>query len=96
MSQHVVDLLAALRPRNALHLEPVAHVLADRHVREEGVVLEDGVHVARVRRLPRDVFAAEGDAAGVRLLEPGDHAQRRRLAGAGRAEQREELACGDG
>ena len=34
-------------------------------------------------------------AAGVRLLEAGDHAQRRRLARARRAEQREELAVRD-
>ena len=35
------------------------------------------------------------DAAGGRVLEPGDHPQRRGLAAPGRAEQREELAVGD-
>ena len=81
--------------RDALHLQAVADVLGDRHVREERVVLEDRVDVARVRRAARDVLAAERDAAGVGLLEAGDHAQRRRLARARRAEQREELAVGD-
>ena len=37
--------------------------------------------------------SAIGDAAGVGRLEAGDAAQRRGLAAAGRAEQREELAC---
>ena len=36
--------------------------------------------------------AAEADASGVRHLEAGDHPQRRRLAAAGGAEQRQELA----
>ena len=93
--EHLVHLAAARVARDALHLEAVADVLADRHVREERVVLEDGVDVARVRRLPGDVLAAERDPARVGLLEAGDHAQRRRLAGARRAEQREELARGD-
>jgi hypothetical protein len=48
-------------------------------VREERVVLEDGVHVARVRRQVRDVAAAELDPAGIRPLEARDEAQRRRL-----------------
>ena len=33
---------------------------------------------------------------GGRQLEPGDHAERRRLAAAGRPEHDEELAVGDG
>ena len=39
-----------------------------------------------------DVAAAEHDPAAGRELEAADHPQRRRLAAAGRAEQREELA----
>ena len=49
----------ALGALHALHLQAVADVLGDGHVREERVVLEDGVHVARVRRAARDVLAAE-------------------------------------
>ena len=90
--QHVGDLRRALAAVHALHLQPVADVLGDRHVREERVVLEDRVDVARVRRLVGDVGAAERDSPGVRSLEAGDHPQRRRLARARRPEQREELA----
>ena len=44
---------------------------------------------------PDDVLAVEQDLALGRLLEAADHPQRRRLAAAGRAEQREELALAD-
>ena len=42
-----------------------------------------------------DVVAVDQDLARGRLLEAGDHPQRRRLAAAGRAEQGEELALRD-
>ena len=80
---------------DALQLQPEADVLGNRHVREERVVLEDHVHVALRRRHVRDVLALEQDPALCRVLEAGDHPQRRRLAAAARAEQREELAGGD-
>ena len=41
-------------------------------------------------------MAGDGDGARVGVLESGDQAKRRRLAGAGRAEEDEELAVGDG
>jgi hypothetical protein len=59
-------------------------------VREERIALEDGVHVAAVWREPDDVAVAEEDRALRRLLETADHAQRRRLAAAGRPQEREE------
>jgi hypothetical protein len=48
--------------------------------------------VALARLLHRDVDAVLQHAPGVRALEAGEDPQRRRLAGAGRAEQREKLA----
>ena len=94
-THHLERLLHALPPnpfRHPAHAQAVAHVVGDGHVREERVVLEDGVHVAGVGRPLRDVDSAELDAALVGPLEAGDQAKRRRLAGAGRAEQGEELA----
>ena len=76
-------------------LEPVLDVFDHGQVGEERVVLEDGVHVAGVGRLPGYVCAAELDGAAVRTLEPGDDPQQRRLARARRTEHREELALGD-
>ena len=77
------------------HDQPVRDVVADGHVREERVVLEDRVDVAVERRDRGDVGAVEQDPAGGRQLEAGDHAQGRRLARARRPEHREELAVAD-
>src|SRR5205085_2235774 len=42
-----------------------------------------------------DDAVAQRDLAGVRLLEPGDEPQRRRLAATARAEQREDFPARD-
>ena len=73
-------------------LEPVRDVVEHRHVREQRVGLEDRVDVALVRGDADGGAAADLDLALGRLVEAGDHPQRRGLAAAGRAEQREELA----
>ncbi len=64
-------------------------------MREERVRLEDGVDGSPVGGKAGDVGAFDPDLALVRLLEPCDQAQRRRLAAAGGAEQREKLAVTD-
>ena len=79
--------------RHLLHAQSVLHVLLNRHVREERVVLEDRVDVPRVGRQVRDVAPAELDRPLVGPLEAGYHPQRGRLAGARRAEHREELTA---
>ena len=91
----VEDLPHAFRPLPRGHLpdpESVGHVLGHAHVREEGVVLEDRVDVARVGRHPHHAAAEELDLARVGLVEPGHQAQAGGLAGARRPEQGEELA----
>jgi hypothetical protein len=70
-------------------------VLEDVEVGKQRVALEDRVDVAPIRGEGRHVAPAKLDRAGGRLLEPGDHPQRRRLAATRRAEQREELATLD-
>ena len=67
----------------------------DRHVRVERVVLEHHGDVAVLRRHVVDDVAADRDLAAGDLLEPGDHAQRRALAAARRADQHDELLVGD-
>ena len=81
--------------RAAGDLEREAEVLAHGHVRVERVGLEDHGDVARARRQVVDHPAADADLAAGDLLEPRDHAQRRGLAAAGGADQRDELAVGD-
>ena len=55
--------------------------------------------MATLRSLARqlvDDWPSNRIAPPVALLEPGDAAERRRLAAAGRAEKDDELAVGDG
>ncbi len=94
--EHLPNPAPDLRTGHALALESERDILVDVHVREECVRLEHHVHVAPVRWHAGDVDAAEVDRPGRGLLEAGDHPHRRRLAAAGRAEHREELALPDG
>ena len=94
--EHLLDpALDLLRLEAALAAKAEGDVLEDGQVGEEGVVLEDRVDVALVRRQPGDVLAAQLDEAARRLLEAADHAQRGRLAAARGAEEREELPAAD-
>ncbi len=51
---------------------PERDVLGDRHVGEERVLLEDGVHRPPVGRQPLDLLAVEEDRAFGHVLEPRD------------------------
>ena len=93
--EHLGGALAALGPADALHLQAVLDVLLHGEVREQRVVLEDGVDVAVVGRRARDVLSAEQHRTARRQFEPGDHAQHGGLARPRRPEQREELALAD-
>lgn len=77
---------------DAAHAQRKSHIVGDRHVREERIVLKDHADIALVRRQVVDRAFAEADLAACRVLEAGDHHQRRRLAGAGGAEEGDELA----
>src|SRR4029079_16621569 len=81
--------------RHALPLEPERDVVGNRHVGEERVALEDRVDVPLVRRQAHGVAVAEEVPPGRPLPEAADHPQGRRLAAAGRAEEREERAARD-
>src|SRR4029453_3390593 len=78
--------------RHALAAQAEPDVVADVEMGEQRVILEHHVHGALVWWFPRDVSAAQLDAAPGRWLETADHAQGRRLAAARRTEEREELA----
>jgi hypothetical protein len=73
-------------------LQAKGDVLADGHVRKEGVALEDGVDGTLVGRRPPHGAPMDIDFALGGQFKAGDHAQRSRLAAAGRAKQRKELA----
>ena len=76
-------------------VEPDADVLAHRHVRVDGVVLEHHRDVAALGVELVHHPVADPDRAARDLLQPGDHPQRRRLAAARGADEDDELAVGD-
>ena len=85
----------ALFLADAGDLQGEAHVLGDRHVRVQRVVLEHHRDVAVLRRDVGDIAIADQDVAGVDLFEAGEHAQRGGLSAAGGADENQELAIGD-
>ena len=76
-------------------LQPEREVVADRHVRIQGVALEDHRDVAILRGHIVDDPLADPQLAGGDLLEAGDHPQARRLAAARRSDQDHEFAVVD-
>ena len=78
--EHVLDGLLDVLDLAAPEAE--GDVLEDVEVREQRVRLEDRVDGALEGAQPGDVLLAEADRPLGRVLEPGDHAQGRRLAAA--------------
>src|SRR5579884_1009922 len=85
----VLRALLALRLRHPLPLETVENVAAHRLPRKQGEVLEDD---AAIGAGARDFLAVDRDAAGLDRQEAADEIEQRRLAAAGRTEQRDEFA----
>ena len=91
----LLDALLDLLLRQLAQLQPEGEVVLDGHVRIERVALEDHRDVAVLRRQVVDDLVADPDLAVADLLEPGQHAQRGRLAAAGRADEHHQLAVPD-
>jgi hypothetical protein len=81
--------------RKPAHLEAVAEVLANAHVRIERVALEDHRHVALARRLVGDVLVTDRDPPGSRLFQAGDQAKQRGLSATRSTDKHHELAVLD-
>ena len=88
----LLDTSRDLRLRRPANLEPVAEVLAYRHVRVESVVLKDHRDVTRPRRQVGDVAGVDQDRPLGDVLEPGDHSQQGGFAAPRRADEDKELA----
>jgi hypothetical protein len=72
-------------------LQAEADIVQHAHVPEQGVVLEHEADLAVADIDRRHVGAADPQAAGIGMLQPGDDAQQGRLARAGGAEQGAEM-----
>ena len=86
---------AISRLGQAFLLEAEGDIVLDGEMRKQRVALEHHVDRPPIGRHLREIDAVEQDAAGIRLVEAGDHAQQGRLAAAGRTQQRKELALVD-
>ncbi len=76
----------------ARHPERESDIFRHRHVREQRIALEHGMHRTLLWRGTGKVFAIEQDLSGVGQIETGNHAQDGGLAATGRAKQREKFA----
>ena len=76
--------------------ERCGHVLGDGQVRVERVGLKDHGEVAIRRTDAGHVLTADDDAPGIGAFEPCKDAQERGFAAAGRANEGDELALGNG
>jgi hypothetical protein len=81
--------------RDATQAQAERNILKHGEVGEQRQVLEDHVRGAPIRRDVGDDLTPEHDLAGGRILQTADHAQGRRLAAPGRAEEGEKLAAAD-
>jgi hypothetical protein len=93
--EHALHLRPPRRAADAALLQGEADILGHRQMREQRVALEHHADVAAIGWQGGDRLRVDEDLAGARPLEPGDQHQRGRLAGAGGAEEGDELACGD-
>ena len=75
--------------------QSVSDIFRNVHMREQGVVLKHKPGVPLMRFQPQNRLASDTDVARRRHDETGDRAQRRRLAAAGRPQQRQAFAILD-
>src|SRR5699024_2234830 len=85
------DPLADLSLVDPGDLQGESHVVGDRHVRVERVVLEDHRDVAVLGLDVGDVTVADVDPTGVDVLEACEHTKSRRLPAARGADEDEEF-----
>jgi hypothetical protein len=76
-------------------LQSERHVVAHAHVRIQRIALEHHGDITVARRQVVDNTIADAHLAARDLLQSGDHAQRRGLAAARRADEADELAIFD-
>src|SRR5207245_1820337 len=84
-----------LGPRKLFLFEAEGHVAVNGQMGEQGVMLENGVDVAVVRREGGGVFPVNQDFARLGLLKTRDQPEERRLATPARAEQSQEFTAPD-
>jgi hypothetical protein len=87
--------LSGRRGRGRPHLQAEGDIVGHRHVPEQRIMLEDEADIALLHGLSEASHRRRRDAPAVGMFQPGDQPQQRRLAGTGRAEQRDQFARAD-
>jgi hypothetical protein len=90
--QHFLDAIADLRAWPAQHFEPECDVAGDIEMREQPIVLEDGVDRPLRRRQRIDAAFAQLNRTRIWAGKAGDKTQQGGLATSGRAENAQKLA----
>jgi hypothetical protein len=93
--QHLVDTRLDLGRRFARDLEAEGDVALDGHIGKERIGLKHHADRAAAGAEMSDVATVDANRSFGRRLEPGDHAQGRRLAAAAGPEEGHELAAFD-
>src|SRR5882724_11736075 len=93
--QRLFDSRCSFLFRNAGNSQAIRHVVANRQVREERVMLENGIHRPLVRRQRIQSPAPHPKLARSRLLKTGNHAQQSGLARTRFPENSQELSRSD-
>lgn len=76
-------------------VRPEGDVVKDRHIAEQGVVLEHEADAPLGSRNVIDPFAVDDDVAAVGIFKAGQHAQDRRLAAAAGSQEGDQFALVD-
>ena len=93
--QQLIAALAALCGRDFADAQRVLDVVANRHMLEERVVLENEAGITLLWQQMRHIAIVEDHPAMVDPGQPSDHPQHGALAAAARTQQHEELAIGN-
>src|SRR5262245_5814452 len=89
------DAFVDLAPWSAAQFHGERHVVGDRHVGIERVILKYHGHVALFRRHIVDDTVTNADLAPGDVFEPGNHPQQRGFAAAGGSDQHDKFAIAD-
>ena len=81
--------------RKSRHLETKGHILRHGQIRKQRIGLEHQTNIALAGTKPRDLLSLNADMPRRRRFKTRHHAQHRRLAAAGRAQQRHKLTLAD-
>jgi hypothetical protein len=94
-AEHFLDAAVDLVLRRVGDLEAEGDVVVYRHVREEGIGMEDHADVALVQLERALILAGDRQRTCARGFEAGDHAQHGGLAATRRSQEGDELALLD-